>query len=125
MNLWKVILSTLAIFTAGIFTGAVVNNLGHADQEHPRHFLQHLPTGKKPGVAAAPKIKTPPNHQPGNSKPPYFSRPPGRGMGKDFVERLDRELQLQPDQHQQLVAILEQSQERTKAIWEKISPELG
>jgi hypothetical protein len=124
VNLWRVILSTLAIFTAGIFTGAIVNNLGRPDQEHPHRFLQRIPGGKKPASVPATKVKFQTNRPPANLKMPYISRPPGRGLGKEFVDRLDRELQLTPEQHQQLVTILTESQERTKNIWEKISPEL-
>ncbi|MCX6896263.1 MAG: hypothetical protein NTZ16_12355, partial [Verrucomicrobia bacterium] len=54
----------------------------------------------------------------------YFSHPPGRGAGKEFLERLDHELKLTPEQHQAISAILEESQKRSKEIWEKISPEL-
>ena len=55
---------------------------------------------------------------------PFMSRPPGRGMGKEFLDRLNCELNLTPDQHQQLEKILNESQTRSKEIWEKISPEL-
>lgn len=116
MNFWKVILSTLAIFTAGIFTGATVNSIGHRSIDRSHRFpFRNAPA--KPVPAGT-------NSEPSRLTLPYVSRPPGKNQGRDFMERLDRELKLTPQQHLALMTILEESQKRSKAIWDKISPEL-
>lgn len=117
MNVWKVILATLAIFTAGVFTGALVNGIGHRGGDRLHRLPFREPAAKKPALVAT-------NREAARMTLPYLSRPPGRNQGKEFMERLDRELKLTPEQHQSIAAILEESQKRTKAIWEKISPEL-
>lgn len=117
MNIWKVILSTLVIFTAGVFTGAIVNNIGHRGTERLHRFPFHETAVKKSPPAAT-------NREPAKLILPAFSKQPGRNQSKELLERLDRELKLTPEQHQAIATILEESQKRTKEIWEKISPEL-
>lgn len=123
MKIWKVILATLAIFTAGIFTGAFVTSVNHRSPFHGQHNFIRESFGKnRPHPATNAADAT--NRETSRLAMPFMSRPPGRGMGKEFLERLDRELNLTPDQHQQLEKILDASQKRSKEIWEKISPEL-
>ena len=114
MKIWKVILATLVIFTAGLLTGAVAMRL---------HFRSRppLPLYHETGV----KNPNPPgsNHEPSRLMMP-FNRPPGRGLAKDFIERLDRELMLASEQHKRIQKILEESQKRNKELWEKIAPEI-
>ena len=117
MNIWKVILSTLVIFTAGVFTGALVNNIGHHGGDRLHRFPFRVEVVKKPTVAGT-------NREPAKLILPAFSKQPGRNQSKELLERLDRELKLTPEQHQSIAIILEESQKHTKEIWEKISPEL-
>lgn len=114
MKIWKVILATLVIFTAGILTGAVVSRL--ASRTRPPLWRLHEAGDKKllpPGSNRETARLTMP-----------FSRPPARALARDFLERLDRELKLQPEQHRRIQKILEESQKRNKEIWEKIEPEV-
>jgi hypothetical protein len=114
VKLWRVILATFVIFTAGILAGAMVSR---------RHFRPPpcLPpppesVGRNPTAAGS-------NHEPSRLIMP-FNRPPGRGLGRDFLERLNKELRLEPGQRQRIQQILEESQKRNKEIWEKIAPEI-
>lgn len=123
MKIWKVILATLAIFTAGVFTGALVTGVNLRGPFRSHHNFLREPFGKfHPPATTSPPAVT--NRDSNKLGMPFISRPPGRGMGKEFLERLDRELKLTPDQHAQLEKILNESQKRSKEIWEKISPEL-
>lgn len=114
MNLWKVILATLVIFTAGILTGAVVSRFACWTQPHGWHVR---PADDRSAAAPA-------TNRPTTRLIMPFSRPPSRAVIKDFLGRLDRELDLQPEQHRRIQKILEESQKNTKEIWEKIAPEV-
>jgi hypothetical protein len=43
---------------------------------------------------------------------------------REFIRRMDRELDLSPEQRERIAQILKESQERTKLIREKILPEM-
>jgi Spy/CpxP family protein refolding chaperone len=119
LKVWKVILATLVIFTAGIVTGALLIRTFHRAQEHARRqsIAEHdVQTHTPPPTNAAPR-------EPGRLSLP-FGRPPGRSMGKEFLERLDHELKLDADQKKRVEKILDESQKRTKDIWEKVAPEM-
>jgi Spy/CpxP family protein refolding chaperone len=123
VKIWKVIISVLAIFTAGLFTGALLNNVGHPGGSHWRR----LPFRDQAVHRAAAPQPPPPavtNHEPAHLNFPGFVRPPGKNIGRDFLERVGRELELTADQRQQVEKILEQSQQRTREIWESVSPQL-
>lgn len=94
---WKVIFATLVIFCSGLLVGSLTakKNLRTAPMTHPFH-----------GALTNP----PPSlwHQ----------------QQKDFLRRMDSELALTPEQHGRIEKILKESQERTKAIREKVAPEM-
>ncbi len=94
MNAWKVILSTLVIFIAGIVTGALlVTNVLHLRQNH-----------SKPSNASA------------------LATNPWQVRNKELLRRMDRDLELTVEQHQHIEAIITASQERTKLLWKPIAP---
>ena len=94
MNTWKVILSTLVIFIAGIITGALlVTNVLHIKQNH-----------FKPSNVSA------------------VAANPWQVRNKELLRRMDRELDLTPEQHQHIEAIITAGQERTKLLWKPIAP---
>ncbi|MBA4147622.1 MAG: hypothetical protein H0X66_05865 [Verrucomicrobia bacterium] len=99
MNRWKVILATLVIFASGVATGL---------------FLSEKEPGFEPAAAAAPRVLTP-------GAPPPAS---WQVYQKDFLRRLNNEVTLAPEQRERVAAALKESQERTKAIRDKIAPEL-
>jgi len=95
---WKVILATMVIFGAGVVTGGL---LVRSTARFP-HNRQQLGAGQ---LHAA---------QPG---------PPGI-MRLDLLRRMERDLDLRPDQRERVDKILKEGQERTKEIMEPIEPDL-
>jgi Spy/CpxP family protein refolding chaperone len=43
----------------------------------------------------------------------------------EFLKRLDRQLDLTPEQHDKMVKIMSASRDRTAPLWEKIAPQMG
>jgi Spy/CpxP family protein refolding chaperone len=113
VKIWQVIFASLAIFTAGILTGAVMTHTYH----HPHRIFA---TREPLAVAPAPSVNS--NREPHLNLP--FVKPPGRGLAKDFLERLDKELKLDSEQRKRIEKILNESQKHTKELWEKIAPEM-
>ena len=97
MNTWKAIFAAIVIFGAGVVTGGV---LIWRLQSNP-------PTGARPGSEPGPSAQAP---------------SPG-GMRWEFLRRAQRELDLTPDQREQVDKILKDSQERTRKLMEPISSE--
>jgi len=46
------------------------------------------------------------------------------GMRVEFLRRMERELELSPDQHDRVDRIIKESQERTRRILEPVSPQM-
>ena len=96
MSIWKIILATLVIYTAGLFTGVLV-----------------LSTASKRPTAAA--ILSP-------KAIPVF---PGSDVYREkFMERMKKDLQLTPEQTKRLETVFDESRERMKTLWEIVSPEV-
>jgi Spy/CpxP family protein refolding chaperone len=93
---WKVILATMVIFTCGVMTGAMVTRTAHAPQ------------------AAA---------VPANPHPP--AAPVFQVQRAEFLKRLESQLDLAPEQRDQIARIMKESQERTGRLWEQIAPQMG
>jgi len=99
VNIWKVILVTLVIFSAGVITGSLATR-------------RTLPS---------PEGETASNSQ--TNRPSQGFRP-DRMMRRNFIERVGQELALTPEQTTQIEAVLRESQERTRQLWEEISPQM-
>ena len=100
MNAWKVIVATLVIFVAGIVTGDLLATIAmRLQQGHP-----------KPPNA---------NLMPAQNANPWQVR------NRDLLHRMDRELELTPEQHNSIEKIIVASQERTKALWKPIAPQMN
>jgi hypothetical protein len=119
VNTWKVILATLVIFAAGVVTGGLL--VSHAERAR---IKMHRSSTRAP-------VLRPPEPRPGPAvRPEEAGRPPGatgylpRGLRTDFLERLDREVHLTPEQRERIEKILAEGQERNRQIWERIQPEL-
>ncbi len=99
MNSWRVILATVVIFGAGVGTGGLlVHHVDQARHVRPQHG------------GFAPRAGQPP-----------FS--PG-GLRLELLRRMQRELNLTPQQNERIDAILRQAQERTRKIMEPVRPQL-
>ena len=114
MNTWKIILATLVIFAAGVVTGGLL--VSYADRvplppiaNSPPWFRESGRPQTGPGTTARPPVL------PGGV--PQFLR-------KEFLERLEREVDLTPEQRQRIEQIIREGQERNRQLWERVSPEL-
>jgi Spy/CpxP family protein refolding chaperone len=98
VNTWKVIFATLVIFITGLVTGGLlVRYTERAEANHPEH-------GPAPAHPAGPGS--------------------AGGVRLDLLRRMQKELDLSPDQRQRIDKLLKESQERTKKLMEPIAPEL-
>jgi hypothetical protein len=112
VNTWKVILATLAIFGAGVVTGGLL--VSYSDKAHSS---QRQPAETQPGVFAGGT-----NASVSRDKLPSHMPAPLR---KDFVDRLDKELKLKPDQREHIEKIIGNGKEQAKRIWMRIEPEMN
>jgi uncharacterized membrane protein len=105
VNNWKVILATVVIFGAGVVTGGLlVNYVKHSHPKITRHPAAtaevHPPaTNQSPRVADTAK---PPR------LPEILSRP--------FLQRLDEELHLAPDEHEAVQKIISEGQNQMRKV---------
>ena len=98
MSPWKVILATVIIFAAGVITGGVlVSRVQRSDRPGP------MPRFALPHQESVPT--------------PWFVR-------REFLDRMDRHLNLSGEQYEQIAHILQQSQERTRKIMGRVNPEV-
>ena len=98
MNSWKVIFATMVIFGTGVVTGALVVRYSvNLSNPRPQHaaFGGHWFEAGSPG-----------------------------GMRLEFLRRIQRELELTPEQQDRIDEVLKQSQERTRKIMEPVVPPL-
>jgi len=103
VNAWKVILSTLVIFVAGVITGVVITATESVAITRALRRNANAPSGEKRPPSAA-------------------SATPWQFRDKELLRRMDRELELTPEQHVRVDRIMSASSERTKAIWKPIAP---
>lgn len=99
MNHWKVILATMAIFAAGVITGGLL----------VRQVAPPAPARVEPVAART-------------NPPPLFNPPQLQRM--ELLHRVRRELDLTPEQHARIEQIIREGQERSRAIWERVAPEM-
>ena len=120
MKIWKVILATLVIFGMGVITGGLLVGISDGVRERRQHWLEsHKFKFQQAQIAAVGKT---------NREPSRLTMPSGvpnrRQFPKDFLDRLNRELKLTPDQHQQIDQVLDNGQKRTKELWDRIATEV-
>ena len=117
MNTWKVILATLVIFAAGVVTGGLL--VSHAD----RVKLRPRPNWRPMQSETSPRPIEP-------GSPREAVRPPGmpaavpQFLRREFLEKLDREVNLTTDQRERIEQVIREGQERNRQFWERVSPEL-
>lgn len=131
-NTWKVVLATLVIFVAGILTGAIlVRSSVRLGQQRSRTIFQPAnsqPYPNRPIVgqpAPTDNIRNPGNPAVGGN-PPQGNNPNNpfpQLLRREFVNVLDRELQLTPEQHGQIERIINEGQERISQARKSIEPE--
>jgi len=99
VNTWKVILATLVIFGAGVVTGGLLVNYA----VHTNLVL----TAPKPAPVTVPGTN------------PWLQRT------RELLRRMDRELNLTPEQHQRIEKLIVESAERTRMLWKPIAPQMN
>ncbi|HWI55679.1 MAG TPA: hypothetical protein VNZ22_00530, partial [Bacillota bacterium] len=98
MNSWKVILATMVIFGTGVVTGGLL--VRHSERIRPLR-PPHASTTVRPTPV-----------------------PSAGGMRLEFLRRVQRELNLTPDQQKHVERLLKDSQERTRRLVEPVAPQL-
>jgi hypothetical protein len=101
VNSWKVILATIVIFGAGVITGGLL--VGHVTQTVRPPW--HPPVPHTNQVDVLPSAMT-----------PEFLR-------KQFIQQLNDQLELSPQQKDQIKKIIEQGQENTHDLWKIVAPQ--
>ena len=139
MSVWKIILSTLVIFMAGVLTGGLLVIIGF--KLNPLHqarvaieatpistngSLTNLPLAFAPVVTNLPPVLA--------AKPAASTNSTNANVGKrrtemarekELLHRMDRELDLTPEQHSHIDTIISVSQERTRELWLPIAPAMN
>jgi Spy/CpxP family protein refolding chaperone len=99
VNVWKVILVTLVIFSTGAITGGLV----------ARKTASHPPQS---------------SWQNSSTNRPQQAFKPDRMYRRHFLRKAQEELGLTPEQTEEIEAIVSASQVRTRELWEEISPQM-
>ena len=114
-NTLKIVCATLLIFITGIVTGAVLVRIGQGPKNRiPRNM-------ERPGN----NIVAP------SDNPQIRTNPPG-GMGpnglanqdRNFVQMLERQIRLSPEQRQQIAKIMADGQDRIRQLRQGIEPDI-
>jgi Spy/CpxP family protein refolding chaperone len=96
VNSWKVILATMVIFGTGVVTGGLLVRHAGPSRDHRQ---------PRPNTAV------------------HSAQPSPAGLMRiDFLRRMERELDLAPEQREPIDKILKEGQERTKKIMETVEP---
>jgi hypothetical protein len=107
VNNWKVIptivLATVLIFGAGVFTGGMLVNYVKQARPHP---------AAKRATPATPATPAASTNFPGVSA----TRPPPRVLSTDFLQRLDIELHLTKDEHEAVQKIISDGQNQMRKV---------
>ncbi len=96
MNTWRVILATMVIFGTGVVTGGLL--------------VRHSERTREPR----------PPHLQGAARPAT----PAGAMRLEFLRRAQRELELTQEQRDRLDKVIKESQDRSRAIMEPVTPAL-
>jgi len=104
VNNWKVIFATVVIFGAGVITGGLlVNYVEHSHPKTARHSTATVevhPAVTNQSVRLADVVK---------------SRPP-EVLSKQYLQRLDENLHLAPDQHEAIQKIISEGQNQMRKV---------
>ena len=101
MNTWKAILAVLVIFGAGFVTGHVVSKMSEATKAPP-----------------APATTRTAAH---SSQPPLSLE---QLRKVELMGRVQKDLDLSPEQHARIEKIIEESQERIRDLWDQVAPDI-
>lgn len=109
MNTWKVIFATVVIFVAGAFTGGLL----------VPQCQKALPSGKIKVAEGSPSL-----HGTNVSREIKLPAPMMGPLRKDFVDRLQRELNIDAAQRERIENVITDGQEVTRQIWLEVEPDI-
>lgn len=114
MNVWKIVLATLVIFGAGVITGGLLVNYTSDDaRRQPNSVRRENPFRGSDVPDGSRELRFPnPNS------------PQAPGLQREFLQRLDHELRLTPEQRERIGKIIAEGQERNRQLWAGIAPQL-
>jgi len=118
MNTWKVVCATLVIFIAGIVTGATLVRVAQGGRAR---WMQRPPVEHR--GQPNPAHLTNPN-LPGDPRGPNSPNPAPGLLSREFIQILERQLQLTPEQRERIGKIMADGQERVRELRARIDPEL-
>ena len=101
MNDWKVIFATVVIFGSGVLTGGLLVN-----------YVQHGNVKVAKVKAAEPKASVANTNAP--AKPADAKLRPPEILSKAFLQRLDEEIRLTPEQHEAVQKIINEGQNQIR-----------
>ena len=105
MNTWKVILATMVIFGTGVITGGLVV--------------------RQSGIILPPLLERhPADLRPVNPPIPEGGVPQGHVQKMEFLNRVQKELDLNPEQRARLEKIITAGQVRNKELWEPVAKQM-
>jgi Spy/CpxP family protein refolding chaperone len=102
VNTWKVILAALVIFGAGLVTGNVLNRISDESK-------------------AAATTATPRSGTRTSSQPPISLE---QLRKVELMGRVQKELELTPEQHARIEKIISDAQERISELWQQVAPDI-
>ena len=114
MNNWKIILACVVIFGAGMVSGTLVSKQNHPQ---PPPAMRPQPV-VDPGTHSVPTNTVPAT--PKSSFPPHLPEI----LSKQFVQRMNKELQLKPEQHEAIQKIIGESQSRMRNVIQETRQEI-
>lgn len=122
MNVWKIVCATLVIFVAGIVTGVVLVRLGERGPRPwhriPREVVNRPQTNLN--------VVTPNHLNPEAGRPQPNGGGPNAPANRDreFLQLLERQIQLTPEQRGRIVEIMGAGQERIRQMRQSIEPDI-
>ena len=105
MNNWKVIFATAVIFGAGVVTGGLLVN--YVTYSHPKTIPR-----RPAALAEARPATNQPTHLAEAAKPPRLPEI----LSRPFLQRLDEDLRLVPDQHESVQKIINDGQNLMRKV---------
>jgi Spy/CpxP family protein refolding chaperone len=100
VNTWKAILAAMVIFGAGLVTGAV---------------WIHVADNPRPGANPPPR---------NNSGTPRQSLPLEQLRKVELMMRVQKDLNLSPEQREHIEKIIGDGQDRIRDLWDQVAPEI-
>jgi hypothetical protein len=107
VNFLKVILVTVVIFGAGVFTGGLLVN----DIDRSQRSAASTPISPPENSEQQPQQHLP--------EPPLAER-----LNKQFVRQLDEKLQLTANQREKIAQIVADGQEQNHELWTNVAPKM-